>query len=237
MNNLHTIIVGMVLLAHFTVVAAASGAGLVSKEEVRRWQESKTAFYLVDVRSGLAFNRKHIQGALNVPAYIVHKKGLAKDGTLVLYDGGIGTLEARSAADKLSGAGYGTVFLLDGGLAHWEAAGFPLDVPMGMLNTKLVETITVPELQQAVRERLPLVLVDLRGAAQFKAGSIPAAQSVPAAVLAEVSSGWQKDELVVLFDGGDNEAEKQAEVLRRAGFKLIRFLYGGYPEWKRQNAS
>ena len=52
----------------------------------------------------------------------------------------------------------------------------------------------------------------------------------------DVSRGWRKDSIIILIDSGDDEALKQAEKLRRAGFKLVRFLYGGFPEWKRQNA-
>jgi 3-mercaptopyruvate sulfurtransferase SseA len=237
MKTLRKNIAGMIFIAQLVAATVASGAGLVSTSEVRRWQEMKTGFYLLDVRSGQAFNRKHIQGAINIPAFIAHKKGLPKGDTLVLYDSGVGSTEARSAAEKMSAAGYGKVFLLDGGLARWEANSLPLDAPLGVINTKLVETITVVELQQVVLDGTAMSLVDLRAPALFKAGSIPGAQSVPAAAFSKASAAWRKDDLVVLFDGGDSEAERQAEVLRRAGFKLIRFLHGGYPEWKRQNAS
>lgn len=237
MNYLHKNIASLILVAQLLAATAAWGAGLVSPSEVRRWQEQKTEFYLLDVRSGQAFNRKHIQGAINIPAFIAHKKGLPKGDTLVLYDSGIGSTEARNAAEKMSAAGYGKLFLLDGGLARWEANGLPLNAPMGVIDTKLVEAITVTELQQVVRDGNALTLVDLREPLMFLVGSIPGAQSAPAATVPKASVGWQKDELVVLYDGGNNEAERQAEKLRRAGFKLIRFLHGGYPEWKRQNAS
>jgi len=141
------------------------------------------------------------------------------------------------AAERLSAAGYNKVYILEGGFARWEATGLPLEAPMGVLSTKLIETITVTELQQIMLDKGAMTLVDLRAPLLFLAGSIPGAQSAPRAAFARASATWPKDELVVLFDGGDNEAEQQAEVLRRAGFKLIRFLHGGYPEWKRQNAS
>jgi rhodanese-related sulfurtransferase len=237
MKTLRKNIASMIFIAQFVAVTVASGAGLVSSAEVRRWQETQTVFYLLDVRSGQAFGRKHIQGAINIPAFIAHKKGLPKGDTLVLYDSGIGSTEARNAAEKMSAVGYGKVFLLEGGFALWEAAGLPVDAPLGALDTKLVEAITVVEFNQALRDGIAMTLVDLRESAMFKAGSIPGARSAPPAAIPKASTGWRKDALLVLFDGGDNEAERQAEMLRRAGYKLIRFLYGGYPEWKRQNAS
>ena len=236
MNRLLTTI-GSLILILLQTAGTALAAGSISPAEVRRWQEQKTGFYLLDVRSGQAFHRKHIQGSLNIPAFVAHKKGLPTGDTFVLYDSGVGSTEARSAAEKMSASGYGKIYILDGGLARWEANGLPLDAPLGVLDTKLVEALTVTELQQLLLDRSVMTLVDLREPLMFLVGSIPGAQNAPRAAFTKATAGRQKDELVVLYDGGDNEAERQAEVLRRAGFKLIRFLHGGYPEWKRQNAS
>lgn len=228
-------IVLLIFFAQFIFAAAASATGLISTDELHSWQESNKNFYLLDVRSGQAFARKHINGAINIPAFVAHKKGFPKGETYVLYDSGIGTTEGLDAAEKMTGVGYSKVFLLDGGLAGWESAALTVDAPMGVLTSKLVETISVKELKHEQRYGTPITLVDLRGATQFKGGSIPGARNVPGGITDKAISGWQKDVLVVLFDGGSGEAEKQAETLRRTGFKLIRFLYGGYPEWKRQN--
>ena len=223
-------------MLQLVAAGAAWGAGSVTGTQVRGWQGDGTHFYLIDVRSGIAFKGKHLQGAINIPAFVIGKKGLPKEETLVLYDAGLGTTEARDAAQKLSDAGYARVYLLEGGLARWEAAALPLDAPVGVLPGKLVESMTTRELAQLARDGGAPVLVDLRDAGLFQAGSIPGALGATAAELPKQSAGWQKDAVIVLFDGGDNRAERQAELLRRAGFKLVRFLYGGYPEWKRQNA-
>jgi rhodanese-related sulfurtransferase len=87
-----------------------------------------------------------------------------------------------------------------------------------------------------MRDGLPMKLVDLRGSDLFKAGTIPGARNVVAEKLADEAAGWPRDTLIVLFGGGDDTAVAQAELLRRAGFTMVRFLYGGYPEWKRLNA-
>lgn len=228
-------IVLIVVLTQLVFAAIASATGLVSPAELRRWQEAKSGYLLIDVRAKQAFTRKHLPGAINVPAFVVYKKGFPKEATIILYDSGIGTTEALDAAEKMFSIGYKNVFLLDGGLARWEAASLPMDAPLGILTSKLVEIISVQELQHELRYGTALILVDLRDAAHFKTGTIPGANSIPAAITDKESAGWQKDTLIVLFDGGTGVAEKQAEALRRAGFKLIRYLYGGYPEWKRQS--
>lgn len=213
--------------------APVLGAESVSADQVRRWQAEKKAFYLVDVRPMQIFLRKHIEGAINIPAFVVAKKRLARDKDIVLYDNGIGTLDAKEAADKLDAAGYGSVFLLDGGLARWEASNLPLQLQSGVLDSKLVELITAAELSRAMHDNLPMVLVDLREPALFKSGSIPGAINAKPATLQSLSTGWKKDSLIVLFDNGNAESERQAEQLRRAGYKMVRYLYGGFPEWKK----
>ena len=223
----------LTLSLQIAFVLQAQGADSMTTDQVRRWQADKKAFYLVDVRPRQIFVRKHIEGAINIPAFVVAKKGLAKDKDIVLYDNGIGTVDARDAADALAAAGYGKVSVLEGGLARWEASNLPLKLQSGMLDTKLVEFITAAELSRAMQAGQQMVLVDLRERALFKAGSIPGALQVDPQALPSVSTGWQKDGLIVLFDNGNAESEQQAEQLRRAGFKLVRYLYGGFPEWKK----
>lgn len=236
MNFLRKYLIILMVVGQTAVAVSVMAASAVAPSEVRRWQEDKTRFYLVDVRSGSAFNRKHIEGAINIPAFIVAKKGLPKDDTIVIYDNGIGTTEARIAENNLAAAGYSRVIMLNGGLVRWEADGLPLTAPLGVLDSKLVEAISAAELVQALRDGLTIILLDLRDSARFKSGSIPGARNVATGDLARMIASWRRDDIIVLFDGGEGEMVRQAEVLRRAGFKLVRFLYGGYPEWKRQSS-
>ncbi len=80
-----------------------------------------------------------------------------------------------------------------------------------------------------------MLLIDLRRAESFKENTIPGAVNVAPQDLMSVAGAWAKDALIVLFDSGDGEAARQADQLRRAGFKITRFLFGGYPEWRKQN--
>jgi rhodanese-related sulfurtransferase len=237
MKRLGFLLPMFLLFLHSVAAAPAQGAESVSVEQVRRWQTDKKTFYFVDVRPTQLFLRKHIEGAINIPAFIVAKKGLAKDKDILLYDNGIGTVDAKEAADSLAEAGYRNVFQLDGGLARWEASNLPMKLQSGVLDSKLVEFITAAELSRAMHDNLPMVLVDLREPALFKSGSIPGAINVKPATLKSLSTSWRTDSLIILFDNGNAESERQAEQLRRAGYKMIRYLYGGFPEWKKLSAS
>ena len=239
MKRLYGLTLAIVLLilslVFGTPPAIAQPAPLISADEVRQLQSSNASFLLIDVRMSQSFNMKHIEGAINIPAFSIGKKRLPA-GQIIIYDGWICTIEAGDAMDKLIAAGNTSVFILEGGIARWEAMGLPMTVQTGILSTRLSEPISVTELSRAMSDGLDLIVVDIRMPEAFQEGTISGARNIAPDDLLDVSRGWRKDSIIILIDSGDDEALKQAEKLRRAGFKLIRFLYGGFPEWKRQNA-
>ena len=231
-------VAGILLVLSITcgsTVAIAQNSYHISAEQVIQWQSSNPDLLIIDVRMSQAFNIRHIEGAINIPAFAIGKKNLPA-GKIIIYDGGIGTVEAKNALEKLSAAGMTSVFILEGGIARWEAMGLPMTVQTGILSTRLSEPISVTELSRAMSDGLDLIVVDIRMPEAFQEGTISGARNIAPDDLLDVSRGWRKDSIIILIDSGDDEALKQAEKLRRAGFKLIRFLYGGFPEWKRQNA-
>ncbi|MEW5744158.1 MAG: rhodanese-like domain-containing protein [Nitrospirota bacterium] len=214
---------------------AVYAAETLPPEDVRSWQESNTSFLLVDVRARQLFTVKHIAGAINVPSFVIAKKGLPRDEKIVLYDSGIGSLEARDAAQKLSDAGYPSIYLLDGGLSRWEVLGFPLVMQVGVVDSRLVHSISAVELAQAMREGAAPLLIDLRTRELFAAGTIPGAMNVSPERLGSVVQGMAKDSLIVFFDGGNGIAGRQAEIMHNAGFKVARYLFGGFAAWQRMS--
>jgi len=88
---------------------------------------------LIDVMTPEDFELVHIAGAKNACVYemvFLDRVGeLAPDaGTeLVVYDSTGTKLTAENARDRLIRAGYPKVSVLEGGLAAWRAAGFPLE--------------------------------------------------------------------------------------------------------------
>jgi len=239
MKRLYEFTLAIVLLILSLVFGSTPGtahaASFISADEVRQLQSSNASFLLIDVRMSQSFNLKHIEGAINIPAFSIGKKRLPA-GQIIIYDGGIGTIEARDAMGNLTAAGNTSVFILEGGLAGWEALGLPMTVQTGILSTRLSETVSVTELSRAMSDGLNLIIADIRMPEVFREGTVPGARNISPDDVLDVSRGWRKDSIIILIDSGDDEALKQAEKLRRAGFKLIRFLYGGFPEWKRQNA-
>ena len=88
---------------------------------------------LIDVMVDDHFRVVHLPGAINVCVYeIIFLDNIArlipeKDSEIVIYGLSDQSLEAATAAEKLVGAGYRNVSVLQGGLKGWKASGYELD--------------------------------------------------------------------------------------------------------------
>ena len=88
---------------------------------------------LVDTLSDDHFRQVHLPGAQNACVFQVtfldRMTELVpdKDTAVVVYGSRAETRDAESAAGKLLRAGYTRVAVLEGGLAAWHAAGYPLE--------------------------------------------------------------------------------------------------------------
>lgn len=117
--------------------------------------------------------------------------GINEDSDVVLYDDGPGAFAARAWWLLMWLGKRDGVFILDGGLKAWHAAGFPLSIdavsrPSGAFNGKPDDRLLVNTEQLLKRLGSPdLTLIDARAQARFRgevepidpvAGHIPGAQ-------------------------------------------------------------
>jgi rhodanese-related sulfurtransferase len=91
------------------------------------WEQRAAVF--VDARSHQDYIFNHLPGALEMPyrdfSQALARSGdlLARDGLVVIYDGGKPCGEGVRVSKRLSWA---RVALLDGGFPAWEQAGYPV---------------------------------------------------------------------------------------------------------------
>lgn len=149
---------------------------------------------IVDVREELIFSQNHLLHARSVPlsrfelliAPLVPRRATR----IVLCDGNDGA--ARRAGAILAGAGYGNIFILEGGCAAWQDAGFELfsgvNVPSKAFG-EFVEhssdtpSIAADDLARLMSDGTDLVVLDSRPFDEYFRVSIPTATSVPGAEL------------------------------------------------------
>jgi rhodanese-related sulfurtransferase len=185
---------------------------------------------LVDGRQELIFSQSHLLLARSVPlsrfevrfAQLVPRRATR----IVLCDDGDG-LAARAAA-ILARNDYTNISVVDGGVAAWAAAGFELfsgvNVPSKAFGEFIehashTPSIAATELEQLIRERANLVVLDSRPLDEYSRVSIPTAINVPGAelVLRAREIAPSPDTLVVVNCAGRTRSIIGAQSLINAG--------------------
>ena len=101
---------------------------VLSPSELLRLRAERPETRLLDVRTPGEFDAEHIEGAYNVPLDTLGehgaeiRAGLAAPVVLVCRSG----QRARKAEDALTAAGMTHLYVLDGGMTAWTAAGQPV---------------------------------------------------------------------------------------------------------------
>jgi rhodanese-related sulfurtransferase len=149
---------------------------------------------LIDVREELIFSQRHLLLARSVPLSRFELKFPAlvprRSTRIVLCDDGDGL--AERAAAILACNGYPDVCILAGGIGAWADAGFELfsgvNVPSKAFGEYVehhagTPNIAATELEQLLRERADLVVLDSRPFDEYSRVSIPTGINVPGAEL------------------------------------------------------
>jgi rhodanese-related sulfurtransferase len=113
----------------------ASQDDKVSKKELSL-DEAYTLFktkggLFIDARSDFFYKAAHISGAISIFFRTAQDnpllKEIPKDKALIAYCGGIHCNQALQLLDKLENAGFTNVYVFNGGMEDWRAAGYPID--------------------------------------------------------------------------------------------------------------
>lgn len=107
-------------------------AKVASLDDVREFFENFPHGTMVNVLPEEQYKRRHIPGSKQAcvfeTAFLENMRELAPDHTeAVLVYGAGNSMDASAAASKLLEAGYGDVWVFDGGIDEWREAGLPLE--------------------------------------------------------------------------------------------------------------
>ena len=150
-------------------------------------------------------------------------------GRLLVFDGvNLKFREVRLQKDPACVA-CGTHPTITGNLPDYEAfCGLRPRAPLAAVNAE----ITPDELEGLLREKKPLVLLDVREPEEFAKSHIPGARSIPLGeLLFHVHEFTWADDIVV-YSGADGRAQQAAERLRKFKFRRTRVLAGGFVGWR-----
>ena len=197
----------------------------LSASEVLRLQ-SEGAIVL-DTRPAMEFAVAHVPGSLHIAlsgqyaSWAARILGLDKHIILVGEDAD----QLRESQLRLARVGIEHVdAYLDGGITGWLQGGYELDY---------IPQISVHELVELEeKEKDHLAILDVREPGEVETGAFEDSTRIPLGQLARHTSELDPSKLLVVHCKGGYRSAIATSILRRAGFRDIANLTGGYDAWK-----
>jgi rhodanese-related sulfurtransferase len=180
---------------------------------------------ILDVRDSAQYANGHIAGSLHIA---LSGQFASWSGTLISPSSSIVLVaedeeKVHEARTRLSRVGLDRVSgYLDGGIAAWDRAGFPL---------QKTEQIPVEELQHRLAERMVDVVLDVRRPAEWSSGHIASARNVPLNHLVEGARELDRQTRVAVICAGGFRSAIAGSLLEKSGFNLVSNVVGGMAAW------
>jgi len=110
-------------------------AGFISitPQTLRGWMAEGRDIIVIDTLPEEVYRKRHLPGARNACVYEVvfpqRAEAILPDRgrEIVVYGSSIVSMDGAAAAEKLARLGYQKIYVLNGGLAAWGAAGYPVE--------------------------------------------------------------------------------------------------------------
>ena len=190
----------------------------------------------------------------------LEKLGISNESTVVVYDSG-SCENASRAWWLLSYLGHERVFLLDGGFAAWEKAGYPLtDEPAQVkpatfrVNVQSDMLATYEDVQNLVASgSKETILIDSRSPERYrgdeepidaKAGRIPGAINHPWQKSLQANGSFKNEKTqqerfeklnpdtpLVVYCGSGITAATNYLALKQAGYQDVKLYAGSFSDW------
>jgi rhodanese-related sulfurtransferase len=170
-------------------------AATITASQLRDRYRAGGEIAIVDAREEGRFHEKHLLMASCLPLSRLEAMAAAllpRQGAPVVVCDAEGEGLAARAASRLAAAGWTDVAVLEGGVAGWEAAGFPVYSGVHVPSKAFAEVvehemgtpwISAEELAARQRRGDDMVVFDSRSFEEYHSNSIPGATSVPGAEL------------------------------------------------------
>ncbi|MFT9847406.1 rhodanese-like domain-containing protein [Aneurinibacillus sp. REN35] len=101
-----------------------------------------------------------------------------------------------------------------------------------MLPPRGVKSVSVDELQEAMKEPKGKQIIDVRESNEYRGGHIQGARNIPLGQVKVAATGIPKDKDTYLVCESGFRSSQAARILKKEGFKNLYNVSGGMKRWK-----
>lgn len=202
----------------------------VNAETLKSWMEKSEQIILMDAGGLLACQDARIPGARCLSCHPEEDSSflssLSKESKIVVYSAYRPIDPDDVFIRQILSAGHKNVFFLNGGLAAWRKAGYPV------VSEKRIPRLAAPALRPADLSRWqkevknPLV-IDIRPAGVYAAKHLEGAVNMPLEYLHRQYADIPLDRTLLVVDEDGRAGFLAASYLARKGFSNVQRLWGG----------
>jgi hydroxyacylglutathione hydrolase len=182
---------------------------------------------VLDTRPAMQFAVAHVPGSMHIAlsgqyaSWAARILGLDKQIILVGEDAD----HLRESQLRLARVGIENVrAYLEGGITGWLEGGYELDY---------IPQLSVQEFDELLAtEKDHVAVLDVREPGEVQAGAIENSVRIPLGQLSSRTGELKRDKLMVVHCKGGYRSSIATSILRRAGFRDLANLTGGYDAWK-----
>lgn len=164
---------------------------------------------LLDIRSFDTYIQEHIVDAINIPLdeFPVSSKIDTRSPIVIIGESNTDK-NISLAMDKLKQEKYENIVVLAGGMALWKqlvGATVTYGDPKSFVDQSKVAYLDPPSLNDAIQQKVPVYIVDVRSADEYAQGHIEGAKNIPFEELEKRRSEITEKKIVVV---GTNELQE-----------------------------
>ncbi len=212
-------------------LTAAQSWKMVKAETLDSWLKTEQ-LTLVNVMSRIECLDHRIAGSecIACEEFKDRLSSIPRDRKLVIYCESEVCTRSCLAADEATKAGLKDVYVLEGGMPAWKAAGFTLE-SVQRIPRMPVSSVKATEIKTWMNRHPEFMVLDIRSREKYEKGHLDGAMSIPLHQLHERYQEIPHDRALMLVDDQGFRSFLAASYLARKGFKVMR-LFGGMAAWK-----
>lgn len=190
---------------------------------------------LLDIRSFEEYAKEHIIGSINITIEEFPVEGKIDTHNHIIVIGEKSTdTNVEEAVEKLKKEDAKNISVLAGGMDFWKKnSGMTVTYgdPTSFVDQAKVSYVTQEKLNEAIQQKVPMFIIDVRNSEKFSAGHIPGAKNIPFEELEKRRKEITEKKVVVV---GNNELEEFQASVQIYDMLLVSpyVLKGGMPKWQ-----